>query len=159
MYKQVKESPTLLINTQSHELVKKNQKVIKFGFGQIDLWNMLIWLPQVWQFGWLFGLWFQKYVLLTKKRVQIIQCDQLQNSRSNRKLSVVQKQLFSRFEYKEMCDYFHQFDCQSMHCLFIESAMFVLWRKVFSRQRKLQGSYSWNIKLCCLWLNQQMSTV
>ena len=34
MYKQIEESQTLLVNTQSNELVKQNQKVIKFGFGQ-----------------------------------------------------------------------------------------------------------------------------
>ena len=34
MYKQVEESQTLLINTQSKELESENKKIIKFGFGQ-----------------------------------------------------------------------------------------------------------------------------
>lgn len=34
MYRKVNESQTLLINTQSKELIKQNKRVIKFGFGQ-----------------------------------------------------------------------------------------------------------------------------
>ncbi len=34
MYKKVEESQTLLINTQSAELMRQNKKIIRFGFGQ-----------------------------------------------------------------------------------------------------------------------------
>ncbi len=34
MYRQIEESQTLLINTQSQELVAQNKEIIKFGFGQ-----------------------------------------------------------------------------------------------------------------------------